>query len=162
MVLNCKVSCEVNLSKVRKYKEEHDEKMSKKFTCEICSKSFNYKGTMQRHVKEVHYGKKRYDRGDTPIHQSQQFRNKQFDNNPFGKHRVVKDITPSPIHQRQQQFENNQFWKGYAMQGVFDIRLKENFKLFISGPSRCGKTVFVSKLLENIHTFAKLRPTNVI
>ena len=29
-----------------------------------------------------------------------------------------------------------------------DIRLKENFKVFISGPSRCGKTVFVSNLLE--------------
>ena len=25
-----------------------------------------------------------------------------------------------------------------------DIRLKENFKLFVSGPSRCGKTVFVA------------------
>ena len=48
------------------------------------------------------------------------------------------------------------------MQGAFDIRLKENFKLFISGPSRCGKTVFVSKLLENMHTFAKIPPTNVI
>ena len=30
------------------------------------------------------------------------------------------------------------------------------------GPSRCGKTVFVSKLLENIHAFAKLPPTKVI
>ena len=36
----------------------------------------------------------------------------------------------------------------------FDIRLKENFKLFVSGPSRCGKTVFVSKLIENIKSFA--------
>ena len=25
---------------------------------------------------------------------------------------------------------------------MIDIRLKENFKLFVSGPSRCGKTVF--------------------
>ena len=25
--------------------------------------------------------------------------------------------------------------------GVFDIRLKENFKLLVTGPSRCGKTV---------------------
>ena len=31
-----------------------------------------------------------------------------------------------------------------------DIRLKENFKVFISGPSRCGKTVFVSNLLEKL------------
>ena len=40
----------------------------------------------------------------------------------------------------------------------FDIRLKENFKLFVSGPLRCGKTVFVSKLIENIQLFAKHPP----
>ena len=44
----------------------------------------------------------------------------------------------------------------------YDIRFKENFKLFISGPSRCGKTFFVSDLLENINTFAKEPPTTVI
>ena len=38
---------------------------------------------------------------------------------------------------------------------MIDIRLKENFKLFISGPSRCGKTFFVSELLENIDTITK-------
>ena len=60
---------------------------------------------------------------------------------------------------------NNLFGCGYNVGNfnrVFDIRLKENFKLFVSGPSRCGKTVFISKLLENIHTFAKLPPTTVI
>ena len=74
------------------------------------------------------------------------------------KQRLVKGVIPTPLHQIHPAY---QLGKGYDMQGVFDVRLKENFKLFISGPSRCGKTVFVSKLLENIHTFAKLRPTNV-
>ena len=104
------------------------------YTCEICSKSFNRKDNMQRHIYTLH----------------------------SEKQRVVKGVIPTPLHQSQQRFENNQFGKGYHMQGAFDIRLKENFKLFISGPSRCGKTVFVSKLLENIHTFAKLPPSNVI
>ena len=45
---------------------------------------------------------------------------------------------------------------------MIDIRLKENFKLFISGPSRCGKTFFVSELLENISTFAKEPPETVV
>ena len=45
---------------------------------------------------------------------------------------------------------------------VYDLRLKENFKVFISGPSRCGKTVFVFNLLERIKEFAKVPPTNVI
>ena len=44
----------------------------------------------------------------------------------------------------------------------YDIRLKENFKLFISGPSRCGKTFFVAELLENIENFAKVPPTTII
>ena len=44
----------------------------------------------------------------------------------------------------------------------YDVRLKENFKVFISGPSRCGKTVFVSNLLEKINQFAKMPPTRVI
>ena len=46
--------------------------------------------------------------------------------------------------------------------GVFDIRLKENFKLFVTGPSRCGNTVFVAKLLENINIFSKLPPVTVL
>ena len=71
MVLNCKVSCEVNLSKVRKYKEEDDEKITKIFTCEICSKSFNRKGNLKRHINEIHLGKRRDDKGviPTPLHQ---------------------------------------------------------------------------------------------
>ena len=44
----------------------------------------------------------------------------------------------------------------------FDIRLKENFKLFISGPSRCGKTFFVSDLIENIEAFSKQPPSTII
>ena len=38
---------------------------------------------------------------------------------------------------------------------MYDIRLKENFKLFISGPSRCGKTFFVADLLQNIQTLVR-------
>ena len=45
---------------------------------------------------------------------------------------------------------------------MFDIRLKENFKLFISGPSRCGKTFYIADLLENISTFAKEPPETII
>ena len=45
---------------------------------------------------------------------------------------------------------------------MYDIRLKENFKLFISGPSRCGKTFFVSELLENIESFTKEPPETIV
>ena len=59
----------------------------------------------------------------------------------------------------------NHFGSGYNVdniQQVFDIRIKENFRLFVMGPSRCGKTVFVAKLLENIHAFSKLPPMSVL
>merc|ERR1712101_2812 len=45
---------------------------------------------------------------------------------------------------------------------TFDIRLEQNFKLFVSGPSRCGKTVFISKLIENIQRFSKQPPRSII
>ena len=35
----------------------------------------------------------------------------------------------------------------------FDIRLKENFKLFIAGPSRCGKTFLCQTLLKILKHF---------
>ena len=40
----------------------------------------------------------------------------------------------------------------------FDIRLKENFKILISGPSRCGKTFFLKNLIENLDIFSKSPP----
>ena len=36
------------------------------FSCGKCPKSFNYKQNMQRHLKEVHYGKKRSQHVNTP------------------------------------------------------------------------------------------------
>ena len=48
------------------------------------------------------------------------------------------------------------------MDDVYDIRLKENFKLFVTGPSRCGKTFFVCDLLQNINSFCKTPPVSVI
>ena len=45
---------------------------------------------------------------------------------------------------------------------MYDIRLKENFKLFLAGPSRCGKTFFVADLLQNLGTISKDPPTFII
>ena len=45
---------------------------------------------------------------------------------------------------------------------MYDIRLKENFKLFLSEPSRCCKIFFVADLLHNLHTVTKDPPCFVI
>ena len=47
-------------------------------------------------------------------------------------------------------------------QNVYDVRFKENFEIFMFGPSRCGKTVFVSNLLDRMNEFEKIPPTKVI
>ena len=52
--MDVKVSCEVDISKGGKYKEEKVVSM-KPFTCEICSKSFNRKYNMQRHINTIHH-----------------------------------------------------------------------------------------------------------
>ena len=45
---------------------------------------------------------------------------------------------------------------------MHDIRFKENFKIFVCGPSRCGKTVFIKDLLQNIPSITKQNITKVI
>ena len=45
---------------------------------------------------------------------------------------------------------------------MYDLRLIENFKLFIGGPSRCGKTFFVANLVQNLTSICKSVPTNII
>ena len=45
---------------------------------------------------------------------------------------------------------------------VFDIRLKENFKIFISGPSGSGKTTFLVDLIKNISQFAVKPPLQIV
>ena len=45
---------------------------------------------------------------------------------------------------------------------TFDLRLKENFKIFLSGPSGSGKTSFIIKLIENIDNVAKFPPRKIV
>ena len=54
--MDVKVSCEVDISKGGKYKEEKTVGM-KSFACEICSKLFSRKWNLKRHISEVHHGK---------------------------------------------------------------------------------------------------------
>ena len=112
------------------------------YKCKICSKEFKWQRSLRRHMVLNHsfgafgIGFDGFDNGNA----------KSFTHNG-----AVNMVAPSHISN----ISSN-------MDGKFDIRLKENFKMFVSGPSRCGKTVFVSKLLENIHAFAKIPPAKVL
>ena len=43
-----------------------------------------------------------------------------------------------------------------------DLRLTENLKLFIGGPSRCGKTFFVADFIQNLSKICKEPPLDII
>ena len=45
---------------------------------------------------------------------------------------------------------------------VFDLRLKNNFKLFLSGPSGCGKTTLMVDLIKNMNKIAVHPPKIVV
>jgi len=45
---------------------------------------------------------------------------------------------------------------------MHDLRLIENFKIFVGGPSRCGKTFFVVDFIQNLQTFCKIPPREII
>ena len=44
---------------------------------------------------------------------------------------------------------------------VFDLRLKKNFKLFLSGPSACGKSTLMLDIIKNINKIA-IHPPEII
>ena len=46
--------------------------------------------------------------------------------------------------------------------GPMSIQLDENFSMLVSGPSKCGKTYFVSSLLNNLETVCVKPPSKVI
>lgn len=45
---------------------------------------------------------------------------------------------------------------------MYDLRLVENFKIFVGGPSRCGKTFFVVDFIQNLQAMCKSRPMKII
>ena len=56
IIFSVKINLSRNIGKGRKEERVEDKKP---FTCEICSKSFNCKSNMQRHINGVHHGKHR-------------------------------------------------------------------------------------------------------
>ena len=109
------------------------------FTCDLCSKTFIRKDSLKRHVNEIHYGQAR-DKAHGQVSIQPGFQ------------QPLKVFQPTEANIQEQPGFKDALSSSFQvtnqdLNGSFDIRLKENFKLFISGPSRCGKTVFISKLI---------------
>ena len=114
--------------------------------CQVCSYSTEWSSNLRKHERAKH--------------NEYEFNKKYFKNTIYSNNSRSQEDGMYNDGELNQNYNNNTL---YSMnQDVYDIRLKENFKLFISGPSRCGKTVFVSNLLERINEYAKVPPTKVI
>ena len=163
---------------VKRCSEDSESKL-KMHKCTICDFKSKRKYNVQIHEKRWHKSDFNNDTsGYQPLaksHQAQQPLQQQ-------EHQVLQtqqQYHHEKVHQAPHQDDHNGYdgvQMGLDKQAInipndlllqactkpYDIRLKENFKMFISGPSRCGKTFFVSDLLDNIDGFSKQTPQTII
>ena len=148
------------------------------YSCNFCHYSSAYKHNYERHLKihnrgseeENNQPRNNHPRNNQPknnharndYHQQQQVHN--VSGYPVQALNLANNIQIPPPSTTNQiiniQPPNPPIVKKPVLHGYnhkyFDIRLKENFKVFISGPSRSGKTVFVQDLVRNLKDFTHL------
>ena len=144
--------------------------MMKPYACDSCSYSSNYKYDLKRHQK-VHFPET-YSNSRIEKNQSISTSGYPVQAINLSNHINVPQCTPNqviniqPPHFQSSYINPSTSNKKKKMPIIihddssqkFDLRLKENFKLFVSGPSRSGKTVFVKELIKNLDIFAKAPP----
>ena len=141
--------------------------MMKPYACDRCSYSSNYKHDLKRHQK-VHFPEA-YSNSRIEKNQSISTSGYPVQAMNLSNHINVPQCTPNqviniqPPHSYINPSTSSNKKKKIPVihdnsSQKFDLRLKENFKLFVSGPSRSGKTVFVKELLNNLDIFAKAPP----
>jgi hypothetical protein len=145
----------------------------KEFACEYCNYSSNYKHDLKRHSK-IHQN---HEPSQQQHHEPPQQHHEQWINTKHGYPvqalNVANNIQVPPTAKQIINIQSPSTTAAYHSiipqvkkpiihnnidNSFFDIRLKENFKIFISGPSRSGKTVFVKEFLQNIDIFCKSTP----
>ena len=147
----------------------------KPFACNYCEYSSNYKHDLKRHLKRHNIQPQINPSEQTQINPSEQWsqQQQQHQNITSGGYPVqalnlsnnvnIPKCPPNQVINIHSPNLSQPTNRGKAIfkndfDENFDIRLKENFKLFISGPSGSGKTWFVRELLKNLDIFAKARP----
>ena len=111
------------------------------YKCQFCSYSSKYKYNLKRHEKSMHINKAQIDSSN--------------------QKQVMREVTVNRSKKKPIVIQANDRLQTKNFDS-FDIRLKRNFKLFISGPSGSGKTFFITDLLKNLDTFTVDPPKLVI
>lgn len=134
----------------------------KPFQCTYCAYSSNYKHDLKRHLKRHGIDSDNVSQFQQPFQQQIPEMQKINTQSPYLNQAInfsnsisvppqqIINIQP-PQNFRKPIFYDNQ-------EEFYDIRLKENFKMFVSGPSRSGKTFFIKDLLKNVNIFSKQPP----
>ena len=121
---------------------------NKKFQCNLCDYGSDKNWLVKGHMKLMHDEGKQYTNSRT--NQNTSFIGENYEGNNVGAKKGMVISSKEDLGMNR------------GCDKKYDIRLKENFKLFVSGPSRCGKTFFVSDIIENIRGFAKKPPSIII
>merc|ERR1712015_359166 len=150
------------------------------FTCNICHKSMKYRSSLVRHITNIHQHDATTEQQlpqpqlqpqtqpQQLLQQQQQQQQlvllSQQQQQQLPQQLSVTTTTTTFLSERPSDISSNpgitseHRYVSQRNKEFFDIRLKENFKIFISGPSRSGKTVFIKNLLQKLSIFSKSPP----
>ena len=161
----------------------------KKFQCNFCSYSSNYKHDVKRHSIAKHpdngivydnrqmtnpHNNNNNNQMINP-HNSSQMINPNPHNNgstqalnvannfniPSVPSQIINIQPPNPVVSRGNENKKKPIMMN-SHQDKYDIRLKETFKMFVCGPSGCGKTTFMGQLLKNMNAVTKSTPKKIV
>lgn len=138
--------------------ENKEQYQRKNHICSICCFASIYPHVVRSHISSIHSGKgeviniKNRPREDCEPHTQRPISNEIMREEERGDagERNVKVITL------------NDKELGISKEGPYDIRLVPQFKIFLAGASGCGKTTFVTEMLENINEICQEPPTKII
>ena len=136
----------------------------KPFACDQCTYSSNYNHDLRRHKRTHDASKLAWSQTPRGNHDASKLPpsggTQQTTLGGGGQALNLSNninIPPQPTHQVIN-IHSTPTWHNQPTPEYYDVRLKENFKLFIAGPSGAGKTWFVRELMKNLDIFAKAPP----
>ena len=143
----------------------------KKHVCDICGYRTDVPYSLRRHKKKVHNvgtilsPKKKK---GIVVHSNEPMSIDDDDDDDDEEDDIDMDVEESARDEKnsttiggeEEVIEDNK--NSNRKKKIFNIQLEPNFKLFLSGPSKCGKSYFMGQLLANLDSIAEKPPQRVV